>query len=840
MMIFLKRFAGICALLLVTAQAFSQQTGTVRGKVIDPFNQPIPDANIKVMDTDITTRSGEGGEFELVLPANVSYRIRFTHSTHSASQLELIVRPSAVHIHTVKMEIVETDEVIISAETDFSSTAQMQIFPIDATESVKMPMINPSFEAKLISQPGVAGVSEFSSQYRVRGGNYDENLVYVNGIEIYRPFLIRSGQQEGLGFVNPNLTEEVSFSTGGFPAQYGDKLSSVLDITYRDPRKFAASAEVGIITTNVHVEGRSANKKEPDQPGRWTFLAGARRFNTTYLLNSLDTKGDYKPNFYDVQAMVTFTPKRNRLAPKIRVRKDWTEDTLYYAPEKIKLTAFGTISRNRYLFEPEGSESTFGTIQQAFRLRTAFEGREATSYSTFLGALLLEHQPHARLRFSYTLTAFRADESELFDVEGGYLLSEVNTSFGSDEFGEDAFLLGVGTQFRHARNYLTTDVISVNAKGEWVPNNSYRHKLYFGLQAERQMTRDDLKEWQLLDSAGYVINEIGQFGVIEYIRSGTDLTADQLKAYIQDEWFLGPRKRLQLNTGVRVVYNDLLDTLMFSPRVQLMYDNSKKKGGANYRLRVAAGLYNQAPFYREFRRLDGTVNSNLKAQSALHLIVGGDYQIQIWNRPFKLFAEAYYKKLYNLIPFEIQNVRVRYYPDKLADGFAYGVDARINGEFIKGVDSWLSLGLLRTMEDVKGDEQGYVPRPTDQRVTFAMYFQDELPINPTYKVHVNYVYGSGIRFGPPTDFKNRTAFGFPAYHRVDLGFSKLITFQQRGDRMDKRGLESIWATVEIFNLFQRENTVAYTWIRDLFDRQFAVPNYLSSRLLNVRVVMRFR
>ena len=839
-------FLALALISLYFPQAFGQ-TAVVKGKVIDRYNTPIEGVNIQVSNTDIRATTDHKGTYRLVLPAGKVYQIRFTHVAHRPTQLELRVVVDRIYDEPISMLERELNEFEITDELDPTSikdTPQMQRIPISAEEIIKMPGFNRSIEAIMKTQAGVVSNNEFSSQYQVRGGNFDENLVYVNGIEIYRPFLARAGQQEGLGFSNPDLVQNIQFSTGGFAAQYGDKLSSVLDVTYRTPRKFKATAELGLISANLHIEGVSRNKKDPAKQGRFTYQMGARRFSISYPLSSLETNGNYKPNFMDIQSMLTFTPKQEYREPKYRIRKNGKADTLHYALTPWKFTSFVAITRNRYRFFPDARTSTFGTIKQAFRIRVNFEGQEESAYTTGLVALMAEHRPHARLKLDYILTGFRTEESEVFDVYGQYLLGEVNTNFGSTEFNESEFDLGIGTEFKHARNYLSAQVGSGQFRGQWTLNNRARHKLLFGTKVEYQLIEDDLKEYIAFDSAGYLVDSTGKFGLVEYIRGFSTLKNTNIKGFLQHEWTLNKSGTFRLISGLRVMryqYNIQNSAeLLFSPRFQFVYDASAKKGGADLRVRLASGMYNQAPFYREFRRLNGSINPEVNPQKSLHFIAGLDYQFMSWGRPFKLFSEVYYKKLSNLIPYEVQNVRIRYYPDEVADGYAYGIDARINGEFIKGVDSWVSLGILKTAEDIRGDDRGEVARPTDQRVSFAMYFQDELPANPTFKVHVNYIFGSGMRFGPPNTLSQRTDFAFPAYHRVDIGFSKLITFRGSAERLNKRGIESIWATFEIFNLFQRENTVAYLWIKDQQNNRYAVPNRLSARLINMRVVMRFK
>lgn len=833
---------GTLLYLALLSQAWGQQA-VIKGKVVDPYNQPIEGVVIEVEGLPLRTTTSEEGLYRLEVPGGQVYQIRFTHVGHQTTQLELRVVAGRTYDEPINMLELELDELSITDQLDPTSIQnrpQMQRIPLKSEDLIKMPGFNRSVEAVMKSQAGVASNNEFSSQYQVRGGNFDENLVYVNGIEIYRPFLARAGQQEGLGFSNPDMAQNITFSTGGFAAEYGDRLSSVLDITYRSPREFRATVEAGIITTNLHVEGITKNKQNPDKPGKFTYQVGARRFSNSYPLNSLQTDGEYRPNFMDVQAMLTYTPKNEYRQPKVRPRGD----TLYYALTPWKFTTFGVLTRNNYFFVPDARESTFGTITQAFRIRVDFDGQQETSYTTGLLAFMAEHRPHARLKLDYILTGFQTEESEVFDVYGQYLLGEVNTNFGSSEFNESEFDLGVGTEFMHGRNYLSARVGSGQVRGQWTLNNRARHKLRFGLKAEYRNVEDDLKEYTIEDSAGYVVDLAGGFGVEEYIRGSTTLNNFQLKGFLQHEWTFGKDRSWLLVSGLRAIrYKFNIqenNEWLWSPRVQFIYDASTKPGGPNMRLRLASGIYHQLPFYREFRRFDGSINPDVKPQRSIHYIAGLDYQFEAWGRPFKLFSEVYYKQLDNLIPYEIQNVRIRYYPDRVASGYAYGWDVRVNGQFIKGVESWASLGLLKTSEDIAGDDRGAVPRPTDQRVTFAMYFQDELPTNPTFKVHVNYLFGSGMRFGPPRTFDQRTSFDFPSYQRVDIGFSKLITFRGKAERTGKFGLQSLWATVEIYNLFQRQNTVSYLWLKDLQNRRYAVPNFLSDRLFNVRVVARFR
>lgn len=831
----------------------AQDQATLNGVVKNQFNQRLKGIVVMIEGDTVTSDTTDSeGKFTLMMPAGRKV-IEFYQDgdLEGRSQVDVLAGDKNEILRRTLRDV-RLEEVTIKDRFDTLGVGRgdfMEVFPIDPKEITRMPSFKPDLTSKLVTLPGVSSNNEFSSQYRVRGGNFDENLIYVNDIEIYRPFLRRSGQQEGLGFVNPNLVDGIRFSTGGFQARYGDKMSSALDVTYRKPTEFHGTAELGILTQNVHLEGTSKNKADSTEPGRFTYLVGARSFVLTYLLNSLDTQGDYKPSFQDVQGIFAYKPKLKDRTMKIRTRRGVT-DTVYLPKDRIVFSSFFNFARNNYRFTPTGRETTFGTVQNVLRLRVAFAGQEVSQYLTGFGAITMEHKPTYKLKMKYIVSGFQTTESELFDVEGGYFLSDVNSNFGSEGFNEVLFDRGIGTFFSHGRNYLSANVLSVAQRGEWIPGRGLsdsRHKVEWGVRFQRQWIDDELSEWYGTDSSGF-------FQIEDVFRSSASLRSNQYKLYLQDAWKLNKSRTVRLVLGSRALYNDLNGQFLVTPRVQFVIDPMARLEGdlsqtpdstiqkwkkQNWQLRFAAGMYAQPPFYREMRAFDGTLNTDAKAQTAIHFIAGGDYLFQLWNRPFKLFGEAYYKQLNNLLTYEVDNVRIRYYPFNPAKGFAYGADFKVNGEFIKGIDSWMSLSYLNTQEDVEGDTRGYVRRPADQRVTFAMYFQDELPVNPTFKAHINFIYGSGLPFGPPRVLDNRTVFVAPSYQRVDLGFSKLITFRSREERGGKLGLESLWATVEVFNLFQRANTVSYTWIEDVFTVRYAVPNYLSSRLINARVVVKF-
>lgn len=715
-----------------------------------------------------------------------------------------------------------------------------QIIPLKTKDIVYMP--NSSIERLLTLLGGVGTTSEFSTQYRVRGGNFDENLTYINQVEIYRPMIVRSGQQEGLPITNSNLAKNVSFNSGGFPAIYGDKLSSVLNIDYQTPNKFQATAELGLLNQNIHLEGSSKNKTDSTLPGRTTYLMGARRFSPTYLLNSLNTQGDYQPNFWDIQSVFTYTPKLKRLHYKTITDENGKTDTIIRPKDPFKISLMGIFTRSEYVFYPKSRETTFGTVTQAFRLFVAFIGEEQTNYSTGQGAITLDYRPSFRFNLKTIFSAVRSVESELTGVEGGYRLGDVNTNLGNEKFNEVVAIRGVGTEIRNARNWLEVSIYSLEQRGEYkldknfdkklLNRNSFvRHTLNFGWKVQVEHIQDFLREWTATDSADYV--KMG-----ELINAKNQQNSMRAIGFVQHTFRTS--RTTNLIYGVRANYWTLNKELLVSPRVQFVYDPTLKSNRPDtlktrIQFRVAIGVYSQPPFYRELRNFAGVVDATVRAQRSIHYILGFDYVFKAWKRDFKLFVEGYYKDLLNLIPYEIDNVRLRYYPQETGVGYAYGVDFRINGQFIQGVESWFSFSYLSTKEDVTNDNRGYVRRPSDQRIIMSFYFQDHLPKFKSIKAHVNFVYNSGIPFGPPQTYNNRTAFfQIPAYHRVDLGISKIFIFDKPNKR--KWMPESVWIGFEVFNLLARENTISYNWITDVVGQRFAIPNYLSQRILSLRIV----
>lgn len=837
-------FVGVCT---APQLVFAQKEGKLKVYVTDGPNQPVFGAEVLIKNYKKKYVTGNGGLASIKLPAG-KYAVLVRRTAEATVEKEIKITADSTSILNFDFvkDIFTIDTVQIrdnTKKTDRQDDGFMERIPLDTRKVIERPTIKTDIESLIQTMPGVAGSSEFSSQYRVRGGNYDENLIYINDVEIYRPLLVRSGQQEGLGTTNANLAKDVSFSTGGFAPRYGDKLSSVLNITYNTPSEFRGTVELGLLTANLHIEGSSKNKEDSTLAGRFTYLIGARRFSTQYVLNTLDSQGDYRPNFLDWQSLFAYRFKpRHKATLREKTRKNGRVDTLYLPPDRVKLSLLTMVAKNDYIFYPQNRETTFGTVTGAIRLFMAFVGLEQSNYITGQSALILEHSPNLRLNFKHIISAVRSEEAELVSVEGGYRLSDINTNFGSESFNEEVFIRGVGTELREARNFLNVNILSYAHRGEWnLDKNFYHkigqarsfvsHKLQWGAQLSREWVQDEVKEWAAIDSADFL-------RVSEYIRTRHYLASYRLQGYLQHSW--KPSRSTVLTLGLRGNYWTVNQQFLLSPRLQFVYNAPvSAESKTELQFRLAVGYYRQPPFYRELRAFDGSVNTDVRAQNAIHYIAGMDFVFRIWNRPFKLFTEAYYKQLFDLVPYQIENVRIRYFPQYTAVGYAYGLDAKINGQFIEGIDSWLSVSLLNTKEDVNGDDRGYVRRPADQRLMVSLYFQDEVPRIPSLKVHINLVYASGLPFGPPGVLNNRTALGAPFYNRVDLGINKVFMFKPKHERKNKFGIESLWVGLEVFNLFQRQNTISYQWVTDVYETRFAIPNYLSARLINARVIVRF-
>ncbi len=810
--------------------AQQNQYSVVYGSVKDSLGRPIADANIYLLETNIATASKEDGSYKITVPANKEVGLVFTFVGQPAYKTN--VGPLAVNqrflldvtmSYTLKLGVFTYNEEL---NRDKASTTT-----IDIKEIKKLPNISGSFEQVLKTLPGVTSNNELSSQYNVRGGNYDENLIYVNDIEIYRPFLPRSGQQEGLSFIHTELVQNIRFSAGGFEARYGDKMSSVLDIKYKSPKKFAASANVSLMGAQAHAEGATKNL-------RFTYLLSARYWTNQYVVSSLDVQGDYKPSFSDVQTLLTWHPTAS-----------------------LSISALGSYARNKYLVIPQTRETTFGTVKEALQLKMFFEGQDLMEYQTTTGALSFNFTPNRYTQLKLISSVFNSNENELFTVEGAYRLEEVETDFGNDNFGKSRATKGIGYFLNNARNQINATVYNVGHRGYRTINS---HNLQWGAQVQGEIITDKINEWDYKDSLGFAqpsqIN--GLPVVLNYLNTTINLNSYRLSGYVQNTQKINKDYNFQATYGIRTNWWSFNKENVISPRVQLSIEPNRKHNRAvvngtrigkvkrDINLKAAFGYYYQPPFYRELRGFDGVLNPNIKAQKAIHYVLGGDMDFKLWNRKFRLFAEAYYKKLENLIPYEIDNVRIRYYADNIAEGYAGGVDLRINGEFVKGAESWMSLSIMQTQEripsaivfDDAGNRitPGYIPRPTDQRATFSMFFQDYLKNNKNYKVNLTMVFGTGLPFGPPDRNRYNDIQRVPSYRRVDIGFLRVLVDEDATNKTGwRKHIKSAWVGVDVFNLLAINNTISHIWIEDIEGRTWAVPNYLTNRRVNIRLQVYF-
>jgi hypothetical protein len=710
---------------------------------------------------------------------------------------------------------------------------------IDPRTAAALPSASGGIEALLKTMPGVVSNNELSSQYSVRGGNYDENLVYVNDIEIYRPFLVRSSQQEGMSFLNSDLVSSVLFSAGGFEARYGDKLSSVLDIKYKRPIAFAASATASLLGASAHVEGTGINKK-------FTYLAGARYKTNQYLLNSLETKGNYMPVFLDVQSLLT-----------------------YELNKKFEISVLAYLSSNKYNLVPESRETNFGTYFTPLRLTMYFDGREADTYASRMGAITLTQKPNQNLLVKWIASAYNSTETEAYDILSEYYIALLENKPAEGDSIEVIETKGIGGYFDHARNQLEMTVMNLENRYSYSKGNNFAT---WGIKYQREMISDRINEWQRVDSAFYSVptnfgtpgqpGNLTDFELNYHLKTSASINSNRYTAFAQNTWTIDrDSTAFAVTAGVRFQYWDYNRQFIVSPRASISFKPRWKK---DIMLRFSAGYYYQPPFYRELRNLQGELNPNLQAQKSIHFVAGSDWNFKAWGRPFKYVTEVYYKYLTDLVPYQVDNVRIQYLGENASKGYAYGIDFKVNGDFVKGVESWASLSYMKTAEDLYSDQYqeyynasgevihngstdvavdsatiypGYIPRPTDQRITFGLFFQDYLPMNPTFKMNLGLYFGSGLPTGAPNTPLYTHTYRIPPYRRVDIGLSKQII---GGEALHPKsgffkGFKNLWVTMEILNLLQISNTISYTWVRDFNNNQYGVPNYLTPRQINIKL-----
>jgi len=818
-------FTYLFILFISTTTLFAQDA-TIKGLVLDENNAPVSGVNVTYGDEN-GTMTDLNGFYLLKIPANQEVIITFSHISNK--NVQLTVKPVNPNTEFELNPVMNTEIEQIGVVELMSRKKRKQVEGITtiSPEAIrKIPGANAGVETLIKSLPGASGNNELSTQYAVRGGNYDENLVYVNEIEVYRPFLVRSGQQEGLSFVNNDLTRSVDFSAGGFQAKFGDKLSSVLDIKYRRPTSFEASADLSLLGANVSVGSKSKD-------GKLTGIVGLRYRDNSLFVNAKETETNFKPTFADAQAYLT-----------------------YKFTDKFELGFLGNAAINKYSYEPISRQTNFGTLADPIALLVFYDGQEEDRYDTYFGALKGTYVVSESYTAKMIGSIYHTKEQEYFDIFAEYRIGEVNSNIGDENLGEVEFSEGIGSQLTHARNDLDALIVNLEHKGIIsLDENRYE----YGIKYTHEDIRDRVNEYEIIDSAGFSVRPpLEDFindqpynpydsPIVPFsdIRATNDVQIDRLSGFAQ--WSRRTsvgNSELWLNAGVRMHSWTVNGTglksnseIVFSPRAQV---SLKPEWEMDMLFRISGGLYHQPPFYRELRNSEGTVIPDVKAQQSIHIVLGNDYSFDLWGRPFTLNSEAYYKSLTDVNPYTLENVRIRYNASNNAEAYAYGVDLRLAGEFVPGTESWVTVGYLKTEENI--DDRGYIFRPTDQRLKFNVLFQDYVKVLPSLKLYLNLTYNTGLPGGSPSyadpyDFQTR----LPDYKRVDIGVNYVIVDEKK---LRSSGWMSIFKELtlgaEIYNIFDVQNSITNTFVRDVSSKvQYAIPNYLSPRVFNVRATMKF-
>lgn len=789
--------------ILIPQILIAQKGHKIRGIVIDRDNNPIELATVRISNTINGAITGFDGRFVLSLQES-SDSIELDISCLGYKPQRRIVQ-SIIGDITLSIRLYpsvrELNEVTISTIRPQTSFLQS----INTNGTRLMPNTSGSFESILPTFAGVNTNNELSSQYSVRGGSYDENIIYVNGIEIYRPLLIRAGQQEGLSFINPDMVEKVNFSSGGFDAQYGDKMSSVLDITYKRPTRNEAAASISLMGASAYI-GTTSDK--------FTQMHGARFKTNTMLLGTLDTKGEYDPWFIDYQTQMNY-----RFTPR------W------------EVSFLGNYSQNSYSFKPVNRNTTFGPVNNPKSFTVYFGGEEKDLFRTYVGALTLNHKPTDHTDLSLLVSAYSTDEKETYDITGEYWLSDIS---GSSE-NQNLPNLGIGSYHQHARNYLRATVYNSSLLGATRLDN---HTIKWGVTYQHELIKDRIREWEMRDSAGYSLPQLGEGVNMNYsLSSQTDLSSHRIQTYIQDLFkFRSNAGLFRLHAGIRGSYWSFNDELIISPRLSLSFIPNINQ---NITFRAASGIYYQSPFYKEFRDTIQSVsghttialNKQIKSQQSIHLVLGGDYQFNAFDRPFKFTTELYYKILSDLIPYTVDNVRIRYYGKNISSGYAAGIDMKLFGQFVPGSDSWLSVSLMKSEELINGK---WISRPNEQRYALSLFFNDFVPKFPKIKVSLKAIWADGLPFSTPKQPKENGMFRTPPYRRVDIGASyRIVGNDDSTNNKARNSLKSMWVSVDVFNLLDIKNVNSNLWISDIQNNNYAIPNYLTSRQFNIRLTAEF-
>lgn len=830
----MRVFTALVFSLLVISVSAQKKSAFVSGKVTDENDNPIANVSVIILGKTTGVVTNENGIFNIRVSAEKTLALIFSHTGYSEVQKNFFLSENETEKITVRMEKGgKTMETVIIG--DGRERRESGLSRINPKTAVVLPTTTGGIEGliKIL----VGSNNELTSQYSVRGGNYDENLIYINDFEIFRPYLIRNGQQEGLSFINPEMARNVNFYNGGFQARYGDKMSSVLDIQYKKPKTFGGSAYVSLLEQGFHIEGSA--KKE-----RASFLIGVRNRSNRNLLSSQETKGSYIPSSTDIQAYIT-----------------------YKLNEKWQLEMLGNFSKTRFSLIPESAQKTSSVFSPLFTanlgLDIYFEGQEKDGYTTSLAGLSAIYQPNRKTKLKWMLSRFQNKENENFDIAGAYLFGDRDFDNSSSTFGQIVNPLGAGYYQDYGRNELNIEVWNASLKGSI---DRGKHYIQFGNSIEQTNIKDKLYEWQYQDSAGYSL-PVNTGRLNSFLNTSASLSVQKYSGYVQDNInFSSNKNDISVQGGIRYNYNSLNREMLISPRVQASIKPNWKKDVV---FKMAAGIYNQPPFYRELRKYDGTLNTALKAQKSYQVTAGFDYNFKSGNRPFRITTEAYYKSMKDVITYDLDNVRIRYSGNNNAKAYAYGIETRLYGELVKDAESWLSIGLMRTRENIEGDhyyqyknaageiitaktqdqvpvdsirnDVGWLRRPSDRLITVGLFLQDYLSTNKNFKVHLNMIYGSNMPYNIPNSVKYRNALIIDPYIRVDIGFSALLLDEKNKRRSHNpfRGFDNIWASFEVFNLIDRPNTISYQLIKDFSNAVYSIPNRLTPRLVNFKLVARF-
>jgi hypothetical protein len=812
------------------AVTFSQKKfAFVSGRVLDENENPLPKVSVVILGRQSGITTSDSGTFRMRVQADRAFAIQFTYTGYKIEQRNFLLSENEEEKITVKMERGATvlQGVTVTNQHDRENAGLIQINPKYAL-NIPAPVTGVESLIKVF----VGSNNELTSQYNVRGGSYDENLVYVNDFEIYRPYLVSNAQQEGLSFINPEMVRNVNFYAGGFQAKYGDKMSSVLDVQYNKPQTFGGSAYIGILEQGFHVEGVGAKNK-------LSYIIGIRNRSNKNLLSSQQTQGNYVPSSNDLQALVDY-----------QINSKWQAEFL------------GNVSHTKFSFQPEFSQLTSSVFSPYFSaslgLDVYFDGQEKDEYTTNMIGVSTTYQANRRLKLKFLASRFENNEQENSDITGAYLFGERDFDKSHSTYGLIVNPLGAGAYQNYMRNQLDITDWNISHKGTYDIGKNY---FQWGVGIDRTLINDKLNQWLYQDSAGYSLpHNPNLLQLNDVIKSSADLTINKAAGYFQDNIVFGDSANsFTLQPGIRFNYNSLNKQFLVSPRINASW---KPNWSNDFIFRAAIGLYDQPPFYRELRRYDGTLNLNEKAQKSMQGVFGFDYNFKgLGGRPFRWTTEAYYKHMTDVDPYDIQNVYIRYYGTNNAKAYAAGLETRLFGELVKDAESWISLSIMRTKENISNDYYtvykldslnrpvdsskvpgGWFRRPTDRLITFGMFFQDYLATNKNFKVYLNMIYGSNLPYNIPGSVKYRNALIIDPYIRVDIGFSALLLDADRSKRRSHNpfmGFDNIWASLEVFNLIDRDNTISYMLIKDFANNVFAIPNRLTPRLLNFKIVAKW-